>query len=208
MTSQTIVFLSPRCRIAKARRARTVRHANCARCAATVRLVSVPSCFSSSGRSRIASSESPLDAPPFRTRAADRLPRSWMARATRSRLAKTVDVRDPGPLFAAAAAGGTVIVEDAWDPSPGPMIWCSRIGTLDTVNELPLALRLIRRSMREDGALLGAVPGGDTLPQLRAAMRAADALWACAAPHVHPRIEASALAPLLGGGICQSGRRH
>ena len=33
---------------------------------------------------------------------------------------------------------------------------------------------------------------------LRAAMRAADRASAAASPHVHPRIEASALAPLLG----------
>jgi hypothetical protein len=39
--------------------------------------------------------------------------------------------------------------------------------------------------------------GGDTLPQLRAAMRAADSLTGTAAPHVHPRIEASAVAPML-----------
>jgi hypothetical protein len=44
---------------------------------------------------------------------------------------------------------------------------------------------------------IGAMSGGDTLPQLRSAMRAADALAGVAAPHVHPRVEASALSPLL-----------
>ena len=39
--------------------------------------------------------------------------------------------------------------------------------------------------------------GGETLPQLRAAMRAADQVAGGAAPHVHPRIEPAALAPLL-----------
>ena len=39
--------------------------------------------------------------------------------------------------------------------------------------------------------------GGDTLPQLRSAMRAADLVMGIASPHVHPRIEASAIAPLL-----------
>ena len=72
------------------------------------------------------------------------------------------------------------------------------VGTLDTVNELPLALRLIREAMRGDALFIGALSGGETLPQLRSAMRAADALAGAAAPHVHPRIEASALAPLLG----------
>jgi hypothetical protein len=46
--------------------------------------------------------------------------------------------------------------------------------------------------------LLGAISGGDTLPQLRLAMRAADRIGAIAVPHVHPRIEASVLAALLG----------
>ena len=65
------------------------------------------------------------------------------------------------------------------------------IGTLDTVNDLPLALRLIRHGdARRTRLFIGALSGGDTLPQLRAAMRAADAVAGVAAPHVHPRIEA------------------
>ena len=35
------------------------------------------------------------------------------------------------------------------------------------------------------------------MPQLRTAMRAADTVRGIAAPHVHPRIEAAALSPLL-----------
>ena len=48
------------------------------------------------------------------------------------------------------------------------------VGTLDTVNDLPLALRLIRGSMATTRLFIGAMSGGDTLPKLRAAMRAAD----------------------------------
>jgi hypothetical protein len=107
-----------------------------------------------------------------------------------------IDVRDPGPLFAAAAGGHTVI-EDAWDPEPHTYDLVLAVGTLDTVNALPLALQLIRQGMRGDGLFIGALSGGETLPQLRAAMRAADAASGGAAPHVHPRIEASALAALL-----------
>jgi hypothetical protein len=111
-------------------------------------------------------------------------------------LADQVTVLDPGPQFAAAASG-RAIVEDEW-PAPA----CAHdlvlaLGTLDTVNDLPLALRLIHHSMNGEGMLIGALSGGDTLPQLRRAMRAADALAGAAAPHVHPRIEPSALAPLL-----------
>lgn len=118
----------------------------------------------------------------------------WPARM--KAVAGEIDVRDPGPLFA-AAAGGELIVEDAWQPDPAAYDLVLAVGTLDTVNGLPLALRLIRHAMRPNGLFIGAMSGGDTLPQLRAAMRAADAHSGLAAPHAHPRIEAAALAPLL-----------
>lgn len=111
-------------------------------------------------------------------------------------LVRSVAATDPGPLFA-ASSDGRELVEDAWQPPAGTYDIVLAVGTLDTVNDLPLALRLIRGAMRSDALLIGALPGGDTLPQLRSAMRAADALAGAAAPHVHPRIEASALAPLL-----------
>jgi NADH dehydrogenase [ubiquinone] 1 alpha subcomplex assembly factor 5 len=117
---------------------------------------------------------------------------SWAARLP----AATIEARDPGALFA-AAAGGAQIVEDAWEPPAGAYDLVVAIGTLDTANDLPLALRLIRRSMQADALLVGAMSGGDTLPQLRAAMLAADIAAGEAAPHVHPRVEAAALSPLL-----------
>lgn len=110
--------------------------------------------------------------------------------------AQNIHVFDPGPLFAAASEGRT-IVEDRWEPQPAAYDLILAIGTLDTVNELPLALRLLRVAMRPDALLIGAMSGGDTLPQLRAAMRSADSVAGAAAPHVHPRVEAAALAPLL-----------
>jgi hypothetical protein len=119
---------------------------------------------------------------------------SWHGRL--GSLADMVDVKDPGPLFASASAG-EVVVEDAWEPSHEAYDLVLAIGTFDTIDDLPIALRLIAYAMRKDGLFLGALSGGDTLPQLRAAMRAADAVSGLAAPHVHPRIEASALAPLL-----------
>ena len=107
-----------------------------------------------------------------------------------------IDVRDPGCKFA-GAAGGKALVEDAWEPPAGAFDLVLAVGTLDTVNALPVALRLIHYAMRGDALFIGALSGGNTLPQLRSAMRAADAVAGAAAPHVHPRIEASALAPLL-----------
>jgi len=111
-------------------------------------------------------------------------------------LADEADVRDPGPLFA-TAAGGQVILEDAWEPPRGSYDLTLAIGTLDTVNDLPIALRLIEHGMKAHALLIGAMSGGETLPQLRSAMRAADAVSGMASAHVHPRIEPSALPGLL-----------
>jgi hypothetical protein len=111
-------------------------------------------------------------------------------------VAEEVTLRDPGSLYS-AAAGGQPIIEDFWESPLCVHDLVLALGTLDTVNDLPLALRLIRHAMCGDALLIGALSGGDTLPQLRSAMRSADAVAGAAAPHVHPRIEASALAPLL-----------
>jgi SAM-dependent methyltransferase len=89
------------------------------------------------------------------------------------------------------------VAEDGWQPPPGTYDLVVAIGTLDSVNDLPRALLAIRRAMRPGGLFIGAMSGGNTLPQLRAAMRAADAVGGVAFAHVHPRIEPAALAPLL-----------
>ena len=109
--------------------------------------------------------------------------------------ADQVSVIDPGKLFA-AAGGGQQANEDEWQGS-GSFDLVVAVGTLDTVNDLPGALRNIRAAMAPEGFFIGAMSGGDTLPQLRRAIQAADALTGAATPHVHPRIEASAVAPLL-----------
>jgi hypothetical protein len=114
-----------------------------------------------------------------------------------SAFAEKVDVRDPGPLFA-ESAGAETLIEDAWMPPEGAYDLVIALGTLDTVNDLPLAMRLIGYAMGPDALLIGALSGADTLPQLRNAMRAADSLSGGAAPYVHPRVEASAFASLLG----------
>lgn len=109
---------------------------------------------------------------------------------------QSVEVRDPGTLFA-DAAGGTSLVEDAWHAPERRYDVIVTIGTLDTVNDLPLALRLAGYALKGGGLLIGAMAGGETLPRLREAMRAADLAAGTAAPHVHPRIEPSALSSLL-----------
>jgi SAM-dependent methyltransferase len=110
--------------------------------------------------------------------------------------AAEVEVVEPGAEFA-RRAGGQTILEEQWSAPADSFDLVLAVGTLDTVNELPAALQAIRGSMRSNALLVGAIPGGDTLPQVRAAMRAADSVTGEASAHVHPRIEASALAALL-----------
>lgn len=107
-----------------------------------------------------------------------------------------VDVVDPGPLFAAAAAG-QFAGEEEWKPRRADYDLVLAIGTLDTVNDLAGALRSLFQVMRTNSLFLGAMSGGHTLPVLRQAMRAADEAVGAASPHVHPRVEAAAVAPLL-----------
>jgi NADH dehydrogenase [ubiquinone] 1 alpha subcomplex assembly factor 5 len=112
-------------------------------------------------------------------------------------IAGEVEVLDPGALFASRADGG-VVTEDHWAPPSRTFDLVLAIGTLDSVNDLPLALQLVRHAMQGDGLFLGAMPGGETLPKIRAAMRAADSATGAASPHVHPRLEPAAVAHLLG----------
>ncbi|MEO7865673.1 MAG: methyltransferase domain-containing protein [Sphingomicrobium sp.] len=119
---------------------------------------------------------------------------AWPGRLT---AAERVAVLDPGPLFAIAAGGGTVI-EDRIAARANAFDLIVAIGTLDTIDDLPGALRALADSLTPGGLLIGAMSGGETLPALRGVMRVADQLNGAARAHVHPRIEPSALVGLLG----------
>ncbi|MEO7635887.1 MAG: methyltransferase domain-containing protein [Sphingomicrobium sp.] len=109
----------------------------------------------------------------------------------------SLEVYDPSALLAEAAGGSSINEEQpAFAAHACDLI--VTIGTLDTINALQPVMRALAAALRPDGLLIGAMSGGDTLPELRAAMRAADAMTGGAQAHVHPRIEAAALAPLLG----------
>jgi len=112
------------------------------------------------------------------------------------RFATKVQSADPGARFA-EAAGGIQADADLIDFPAASFDLCVALGTLDTINDLPGALLRLRYVLRPDSLLIGAISGGDTLPQLRAAMRAADAVSGEAVPRVHPRIEAASLGQLL-----------
>lgn len=102
-----------------------------------------------------------------------------------------------GERFQAHAASVVETRDLADAPDDFDLIVC--LARLDVIEDLPGYLRLLRSRMRADGLLIGAFPGGNTLPQLRAAMRAGDLVEGTAAPHAHPRVEAAALGHLLGG---------
>ena len=80
---------------------------------------------------------------------------------------------------------------------PGSYDLCVCVGELDTVDALPGALLTVRFAWQDDSLFIGALPGGDSLPALRSAMRAADEQMGAATPHVHPRIEPAGLTALL-----------
>jgi len=109
----------------------------------------------------------------------------------------SVTVIDPGAAFA-LASGGNRANEEELDLEPSTFDLIVAIGTLDTVNDLPGAMLRLRFLLKPDSLLIGAIAGGQTMPRLRSAMRAADAVSGAASPHIHPRIEPAALAQLLG----------
>ena len=70
-------------------------------------------------------------------------------------------------------------------------------GTLDSVNDLPGALTLIRRALRPDGLFLAAFFGAGSLPKLKQAMLTADLGAGGATPRIHPQIDVRAAGDLL-----------
>ena len=107
-----------------------------------------------------------------------------------------VETVDPGQIFA-SASGGTQAEEDRYDFGEDRYDLCVAVGTLDTVNDLPLALQLIRRALRRDAPLIGAFAGGNSLVALRASFIEAGRSEGRVVARTHPRIEAPTLAQLL-----------
>ena len=110
--------------------------------------------------------------------------------------AAEVDVVDPGQAFA-AQAGGIAADEDRYDFGEAQYGLCVAIGTLDSVNELPLALHMIHRALRPNGLLVGAIAGGNSLLALRTALIEGDRMAGRVAARTHPRVEAASLAGLI-----------
>lgn len=111
-------------------------------------------------------------------------------------LVKDIDVVDPGRAFALATEGKQ-IEEDRFDFGEDRYDLCLAVGTLDSVNDLPLALRLIGRALHTDAAFIGAFAGGNSLATLRASLIEAGRASGRIVARTHPRIDASSLAQLL-----------
>lgn len=111
-------------------------------------------------------------------------------------IAHEVDVIDPGLLYAEQASGAQA-EEDRHDFGEKRYDLCVAIGTLDTVNDVRLALQSIGRALRPDAPLIGAIAGGNSLPKLRASLIEAGRSTGRVAGRTHPRIEPATLAQLL-----------
>ncbi len=103
---------------------------------------------------------------------------------------------DSGGAFA-RAAGGVQADEDRLPFADGAFDLVVSAGALDTVNDLPGALLLVRRALRPDGLFLAAFAGAGSLPRLKRAMLAADSVAGGAAARVHPQIDVRAAGDLL-----------
>jgi len=110
--------------------------------------------------------------------------------------ADVVNVADPGAIFA-RQAGGLQVEEDRHDFGEDRYDLCVAVGTLDSVNELPLALALINRALTSDAPLIGAIAGGNSLVSLRSALVEAGREQGRIIARTHPRVDSASLAQLL-----------
>jgi NADH dehydrogenase [ubiquinone] 1 alpha subcomplex assembly factor 5 len=109
---------------------------------------------------------------------------------------RTLVGADPGFAFA-KAAGGVQCDEDRLPFADASFDLVVAIGTLDTVNDLPGALALIRRVLRPDGLFLGAFAGAGSLPWLKGATLAADSATGGVSARIHPQVDVRSAGDLL-----------
>ncbi len=100
-----------------------------------------------------------------------------------------VTIADPAPLLE------TVTVDEEAPLPGGPYATIVSLGLLDTVNDLPGALVLIRRALKPGGLMIASFGAAGSLPGLRAAMLEADGERP--APRIHPQVDVRAAGQLL-----------
>ena len=116
--------------------------------------------------------------------------------------AKALDLSADGWLGDRLAERGLAVErigEDALPSlAPASVDLAVSVGLLDTINDLPGALALLRRALKPDGLFLAAFAGAGSLPRLREAMRAAEtAEQRDPSPRIHPQIDVRAAGDLL-----------
>jgi SAM-dependent methyltransferase len=115
--------------------------------------------------------------------------------------ATALDVSAQPTLAEGLRARGLAVAETGEEGLPaiaGPFDLVTSLGLLDTINDLPGALALIRRALRPDGLFLAAFAGAGSLPRLRRAMRAGEeAEGLDPSPRIHPQIDVRAAGDLL-----------
>jgi len=99
---------------------------------------------------------------------------------------------DAGARFAGDGVQGD---EDRLPFPPESFDLIVSAGVLDSVNDLPGALTLIRRALRPDGLFLAAFTGAGTLSTLRGVLREAEADRPAA--RIHPQIDVRSAGDLL-----------
>jgi SAM-dependent methyltransferase len=119
-----------------------------------------------------------------------------LSRALHQRGLRVVSA-DAGFRFA-RAGGGVQCDEDRPPFADASFDLIVSAGVLDSVNDLPGALTLIRRMLRPDGLFLAGFTGAGSLSALRGALIAGDmAIGGAVASRIHPQIDARAGADLL-----------
>ncbi|MFZ2995278.1 class I SAM-dependent methyltransferase [Sphingobium sp.] len=116
------------------------------------------------------------------------------ARTSLRAMGKRVACIDPG-FLTAKGAGGVQADEDALPFADNSFDLILACGTLDSVNDLPGALILMRRILRPDGLMLAAFSGAGSLPRLKSALLGAEGDRP--GQHVHPQIDVRAAGDLL-----------
>ena len=102
------------------------------------------------------------------------------------------------PVASFAPPGGLVADEEMLPVAPAACDLVLSNLSLHWVNDLPGALLQIRRSLKPDGLFLGAMLGGGTLPELRAALAEAEmAVEGGLSPRVSPFADVRDLGGLL-----------
>lgn len=107
-----------------------------------------------------------------------------------------VSETDHGTVFAATSSG-ILCDEDRLDVTPRRYDLVIMPGGLDTVDDVPGALIAARRALCDGGLFLACLMGSPSLPVLREAVAAADALEDRSIARIHPQIDVRAAGDLL-----------